>query len=84
MEDALEFLHTEMGQGINKKSRMQASLNFREGEMNQYMKQFQLVDSDRKGYLTARELRICFEVCPVAVLHVAPLLRFKQIQDVRC
>ncbi|KAG1676799.1 Glycerol-3-phosphate dehydrogenase, mitochondrial [Nymphon striatum] len=61
MDLALQFLNNDMGQAVNKESRTQTDLNFTKQEMNNYIQQFQLLDGNRKGYLTMNELQKSFE-----------------------
>ncbi|KAG8200139.1 hypothetical protein JTE90_018924 [Oedothorax gibbosus] len=55
-EKAMEFLRTEMGQDVNRKSRV-TPVNFSKEELNSYTKKFQALDRDRKGYITINDLK---------------------------
>ncbi|XP_035230807.1 glycerol-3-phosphate dehydrogenase, mitochondrial-like isoform X2 [Stegodyphus dumicola] len=55
-EKAIEFLHTEMGQDVNRRSRV-SPVNFSKDEIKAYTNKFQTLDKDKKGYITLNDLR---------------------------
>ncbi|XP_076337853.1 glycerophosphate oxidase 1 isoform X2 [Tachypleus tridentatus] len=56
-ELALEFLQKEMGQQVNKASRQVAPINFTGEEIKMYIKQFQSIDKEKKGFISVNDLR---------------------------
>uniref|UniRef100_U5EWV1 Glycerol-3-phosphate dehydrogenase n=1 Tax=Corethrella appendiculata TaxID=1370023 RepID=U5EWV1_9DIPT len=52
------FLQSEMGQLVNKRSRdIQAPLNLSDGEVKLYTKRFDIIDKDKKGYVSINDIR---------------------------
>uniref|UniRef100_A0A646QGJ3 Glycerol-3-phosphate dehydrogenase n=1 Tax=Hemiscolopendra marginata TaxID=943146 RepID=A0A646QGJ3_9MYRI len=60
-ENALKFLRCEMGMDINKASREEAPINLTREEIKDYIKRFQTLDVDKKGYISINDLRRSFK-----------------------
>ncbi|CAH0557804.1 unnamed protein product [Brassicogethes aeneus] len=54
---ASEFLQNEMGQGVNRASRDKIPINLSKEEIQLYIKRFQFIDKDRKGYVSINDIR---------------------------
>uniref|UniRef100_T1J2G8 Glycerol-3-phosphate dehydrogenase n=1 Tax=Strigamia maritima TaxID=126957 RepID=T1J2G8_STRMM len=61
MEKAEEFLKTEMGMEVNKASVEEAPVNLSPKEINEYIKRFEVMDAERKGYISINDLRRSFK-----------------------
>uniref|UniRef100_A0A4D5R8V8 Glycerol-3-phosphate dehydrogenase n=1 Tax=Scolopendra viridis TaxID=118503 RepID=A0A4D5R8V8_SCOVI len=60
-ENAMKFLRSEMGMDINKASREEAPINLTREEIKDYIKRFQTLDVDKKGYISINDLRRSFK-----------------------
>lgn len=58
----MEFLQYEMGQFVNRSSRDKLPINLSKEEMQTYIKRFQLIDKDRKGYVSINDIRRSLKV----------------------
>nr|CAD7395481.1 unnamed protein product [Timema poppensis] len=54
---ASEFLQNEMGQTVNRASRDKIPINLTKDEIQSYIKRFQIMDKDRKGYVSINDIR---------------------------
>ncbi|XP_030750431.1 glycerol-3-phosphate dehydrogenase, mitochondrial isoform X1 [Sitophilus oryzae] len=54
---ATEFLQNEMGQNVNRASRDKIPINLNKEEIQLYIKRFQIIDKDRKGYVSINDIR---------------------------
>jgi len=54
---ASEFLQNEMGQNVNRASRDKIPINLKKDEIQLYIKRFQIIDKDRKGYVSINDIR---------------------------
>lgn len=54
---ATEFLSHEMGQVVNRASRDKIEINLSKEEIALYIKRFQLIDKDNKGYVSINDIR---------------------------
>ncbi|XP_018574439.1 glycerol-3-phosphate dehydrogenase, mitochondrial isoform X2 [Anoplophora glabripennis] len=54
---ATGFLQTEMGQNVNRASRDKIPINLSKEEIQLYIKRFQIIDKDRKGYVSINDIR---------------------------
>lgn len=57
LDVASEFLQTEMGQLVNRASRDKLPINLTKEEIQLYIKRFQIIDSDHKGYVSINDIR---------------------------
>lgn len=57
MKSAMEFLMTEMGQNVNRASRDKIPINLNKEEIQLYIKRFQIIDQDHKGYVSINDIR---------------------------
>ncbi|CAH1286454.1 unnamed protein product [Diabrotica balteata] len=57
IKDASEFLQNEMGQNVNRASRDKIPINLSKEEIQLYIKRFQYIDKDRKGYVSINDIR---------------------------
>ncbi|KAE8750470.1 hypothetical protein FOCC_FOCC002764 [Frankliniella occidentalis] len=56
-EKAVQFLAEQMGQQVNRASREKMSINLSKDEMQLYIKRFQMIDKDHKGYVSINDIR---------------------------
>lgn len=54
---ASDFLATEMGHSVNRQSRDKIPINLTKDEIQLYIKRFQIIDKDRKGYVSINDIR---------------------------
>ncbi|CAH4012529.1 unnamed protein product [Pieris brassicae] len=57
MKMAADFLANEMGQMVNRASRDKIPINLNKDEIQTYIKRFQIIDKDRKGYVSINDIR---------------------------
>jgi glycerol-3-phosphate dehydrogenase len=62
-KQASEFLQNEMGQNVNRASRDKIPINLKKEEIQLYIKRFQIIDKDRKGYVSINDIRRSLKVC---------------------
>lgn len=56
-EKATAFLAEQMGQQVNRASREKMSINLSKDEMQLYIKRFQMIDTEHKGYVSINDIR---------------------------
>lgn len=54
---ATDFLANEMGQTVNRASRDKIPINLTKDEIQLYIKRFQIIDKDNKGYVSINDIR---------------------------
>ena len=54
---ATEFLQNEMGQTVNRASRDKIPINLTKEEIQLYIKRFNIIDKDHKGYVSINDIR---------------------------
>ncbi|XP_023288384.1 glycerol-3-phosphate dehydrogenase, mitochondrial [Orussus abietinus] len=54
---ASDFLANEMGHTVNRASRDKLPINLSKDEIQTYIKRFQIIDKDRKGYISINDIR---------------------------
>lgn len=59
---ASEFLANEMGQMVNRASRDKIPINLSKTEIQTYIKRFQIIDKDRKGFVSINDIRRSLKV----------------------
>ncbi|KAF9804233.1 hypothetical protein SFRURICE_020661 [Spodoptera frugiperda] len=57
IKDASDFLANEMGQMVNRASRDKIPINLSKDEIQTYIKRFQIIDADRKGFVSINDIR---------------------------
>lgn len=62
MEDALNFLKTQMGQDANRAAKENIPITLTKSEVSEYVKRFNGLDTERKGYLTVNDIRKILKV----------------------
>jgi hypothetical protein len=62
IKSATEFLVNEMGQMVNRTSRDKVPINLSKEEITQYIKRFQLIDKENKGYVSINDIRRTLKV----------------------
>jgi glycerol-3-phosphate dehydrogenase len=56
LEEAMNFLKTQMGKDVNRKSRENIPINLKKEEMAMYVKRFNTIDREKKGYITVTDM----------------------------
>lgn len=59
---ATDFLSNEMGQNVNRASRDKIPINLSKEEIQLYIKRFQIIDKDHKGYVSINDIRRSLKV----------------------
>ncbi|KAK8747348.1 hypothetical protein OTU49_016767 [Cherax quadricarinatus] len=57
LEAATKYLQQEMGQNVNRASRERIPINLTKSEISEYVKRFNSLDTDKKGYISLNDLR---------------------------
>lgn len=57
IKSASDFLATEMGQMVNRQSRDKIPINLSKEEIQLYIKRFQIIDKENKGYVSINDIR---------------------------
>ncbi|XP_046444457.1 glycerol-3-phosphate dehydrogenase, mitochondrial-like isoform X1 [Daphnia pulex] len=55
--EAVKFVREEMGQQVNRQSRDKIPINLSREEISNYIKRFQALDHDKKGYISINDIR---------------------------
>lgn len=61
-EAALTFLKAEMGKDVNKASRESIPISLNKAEIAEYVKRFNSLDKDRKGFVSVNDIRQSLKV----------------------
>lgn len=59
---AQEFLSNEMGQGVNRNLKERVAIQLSMEEREKYIKRFQIIDKDRKGYVSINDIHRALKV----------------------
>lgn len=62
IQAATEFLASEMGQIVNRASRDKIPINLSKDEIQLYIKRFQIIDKENKGYVSINDIRRALKV----------------------
>jgi len=62
MDLALDFLHQEMGKGVNRASRDAIPISLSKPEIAECVKRFNAMDRDKKGFVTVNDIRQSLKV----------------------
>ena len=62
MEEALNFLKTQMGKDANRAAKENIPITLTKSEVSEYVKRFNNLDTERKGYLTVNDIRKLLKV----------------------
>ncbi|XP_058797659.1 glycerol-3-phosphate dehydrogenase, mitochondrial isoform X2 [Phymastichus coffea] len=65
LKEANVFLANEMGQIVNRASRDKIPINLTKDEIQLYIKRFQIIDKDRKGYVSINDIRRGLKACGI-------------------
>ncbi|CAB0038359.1 unnamed protein product [Trichogramma brassicae] len=57
LKEATDFISNEMGMMVNRTSRDKIPINLTKDEIQLYIKRFQIIDKDRKGYVSINDIR---------------------------
>ena len=77
---AMEFLQTEMGQNVNRQSRDKIPINLSREEIAGYIKRFQSLDKERKGYVSLNDIRRSLKVYQIIIPFYNHNKLFRQFQ----
>lgn len=62
LKDANDFLANEMGHMVNRASKERIPIKLSKDEIQTYIKRFQLIDKDKKGYVSINDIRRALKV----------------------
>lgn len=62
IKEATEFLASEMGHIVNRASRDKIPINLSKDEIQLYIKRFQIIDKENKGYVSINDIRRALKV----------------------
>lgn len=69
MEEATNFLRFQMGKDINKMSREAMPISLNKSEIKEYVKRFNNLDHDRKGFVSINDIRNSLKVSQTVYIH---------------
>ena len=64
IKQANDFLATQMGLQVNRQSRDKIPITLTKDEIQMYIKRFQVIDKDNKGYVSINDIRRSLKVTP--------------------
>ena len=70
-EDAVKFLNTQMGKEANRAAKESIPITLTKSEISEYVKRFNTWDTERKGYLTIKDIRKMMRVIFPTFLFLA-------------
>lgn len=59
---AIEYLKTQMGKDVNKTMKDAVEINLNKAEIKEYVKRFNALDYDKKGFVSINDIRNSLEV----------------------
>lgn len=59
---ATEFLQSEMGHSVNRASKDKKTINLNDSELQLYIERFEIMDKDKKGYVSINDIRRSLKV----------------------
>lgn len=59
---ATDFLNLEMGLAVNKSMKEKTPVNLSPDEVNKYKKRFEVIDKEKKGYVSITDIRRALKV----------------------
>ena len=71
MENALKFLNTQMGKDANRAAKENIPITLTKNEISEYVKRFNNLDIERKGYLTVNDIRKILKVSKLLLQGVS-------------
>ena len=71
MENALKFLNTQMGKDANRAAKENIPITLTKNEISEYVKRFNNLDIERKGYLTVNDIRKILKVNRLLLLGIS-------------
>ena len=70
MEMAVNFLQTQMGKDANRNAKENMPITLTQNEIKEYVKRFNNLDPEKKGYLTIKDIRLQMQVCIVKSVDI--------------
>ena len=64
-DDAIEFLSAQMGKQVNKTMKDAVEINLSKGEIKEYVKRFNALDYEKKGFVSTNDIKNSLEVSTV-------------------
>jgi glycerol-3-phosphate dehydrogenase len=62
IKDCEHFLATQMGLMVNRQSRDKIPINLTQEEVSMYMKRFEIIDKDKKGFVSINDIKRAMKV----------------------
>ena len=69
-DDAIEFLSAQMGKQVNKTMKDAVEINLSKGEIKEYVKRFNALDYEKKGFVSTNDIKNSLEVSNNAIYSV--------------
>ena len=73
-DDAIEFLSAQMGKQVNKTMKDAVEINLSKGEIKEYVKRFNALDYEKKGFVSTNDIRNSLEVSTVIKYNAKTLV----------
>jgi glycerol-3-phosphate dehydrogenase len=77
--EAVKFVREEMGQQVNRQSRDKIPINLSREEISNYIKRFQALDHDKKGYISINDIRRGLKVCSCCLYYIHQIIIYDKI-----
>ena len=82
MKDALNFLNTQMGKNANLAAKQNSPITLTHLEVAEYVQRFNILDLERKGYLTVNDIRKILKVPRLFFIqHISDLVNMQYISE---
>ena len=77
-DDAIEFLSAQMGKQVNKTMKDAVEINLSKGEIKEYVKRFNALDYEKKGFVSTNDIKNSLEVSTVISYNAKRLVSLTQ------
>ena len=77
-DDAIEFLSAQMGKQVNKTMKDAVEINLSKGEIKEYVKRFNALDYEKKGFVSTNDIKNSLEVSTVINYNAKRLVSLTQ------
>ena len=77
-DDAIEFLSAQMGKQVNKTMKDAVEINLSKGEIKEYVKRFNALDYEKKGFVSTNDIKNSLEVSTVISHNAKRLVSLTQ------
>ena len=77
-DTAIEFLNAQMGKQVNKTMKDEVEISLNKAEIKEYLKRFNALDYDKKGFVSINDIRNSLEVSN-SMTSVSPSNKIREI-----